>query len=667
MRPPIDRHEKFRELVSDRLDGGLDPASEQRLERHLADCPRCRMAEREYLRERALLRGLRDLPAPRDLWARTAAALDREIARHPRRRSRRQRQDGLSPQRSPALMVTALGSFVAALAVVGTQLGTVTPPSEIARDPDVVPPPTPFDVPTQELAFVEFTAGGLAIYEATVDRACPATAPDCAVITAARQGVVTVPGQLSAGDIDLHVGNGRIAVLTADDDGNDTVSVVFLPRDDVVPGVGPVRPSIAPTASVAPPSGEDGPPTDPTSSTTPPADPPLSSEPPSESVSPTASEDPAPGDATGRPPSASASSAATATPDMAAPVQAVLEDVHVVGAPPSWSADGEQLAFSAMPADRSHGPDVYTWRIGDLAARRLTNDHRSYFASWSGDRLVVSRASRLEGRGAPQAVAPGTYLIDPASGKERLAVGMDGAWLPSVDPTGRFAVAWVGELELSGRTVSAAGGELFLVDWRDIDPFRTEADGGGAPKTPQATRDGDGLSRPDGRSGNRRGEPDATATPAPDAPSGPGTGESAAPDESPDGPPTSSEPTTMPIGEALEPDRNTRVHPIREWRVSWSEDGAAVGFWVSESTGETWGQLAVYGVDASEANAQRGDPVLRPTLARRGFTLGRERVVWIAPSDEVAEGELRLLTWGSRGYGNLRIREIDVSTGLPAF
>ncbi|MBA3851487.1 MAG: hypothetical protein H0X59_03865, partial [Chloroflexi bacterium] len=56
-----------------------------------------------------------------------------------------------------------------------------------------------------------------------------------------------------------------------------------------------------------------------------------------------------------------------------------------------------------------------------------------------------------------------------------------------------------------------------------------------------------------------------------------------------------------------------------------------------------------------------------PTLARRSFTLGRDRVAWVAPSEERADGELRLRTWGSPGFGSLRIRQFDVSTGLPAF
>ena len=109
------------------------------------------------------------------------------------------------------------------------------------------------------------------------------------------------------------------------------------------------------------------------------------------------------------------------------------------------------------------------------------------------------------------------------------------------------------------------------------------------------------------------------------------------------------------------------MDPVREWRIDWSDDGSAVGFWVSERPDETWGKLAVHLIDASRGRVAPGTTVLHPTLARRPFTLGRERVAWIGPAGDRVEGELRLRTWGSRGFGELRIREIDVSSGLPAF
>jgi len=117
----------------------------------------------------------------------------------------------------------------------------------------------------------------------------------------------------------------------------------------------------------------------------------------------------------------------------------------------------------------------------------------------------------------------------------------------------------------------------------------------------------------------------------------------------------------------VEPERDLRTDPVREWQIHWSADSSAFGFWVTETPGAAWGQLAVLRVDPSSSSIDRESSLLAPTLARRSFTLGRDRVAWVAPSEERADGELRLRTWGSPGFGSLRIRQFDVSTGLPAF
>lgn len=97
-RPPVDRggpviggrhndpqtpHERARALASDRLDGPL-PASEAIwLDEHLAGCDDCRATAAAYAEDRELLRALPVPEPPRDLWARTSVALDRERAGRP--------------------------------------------------------------------------------------------------------------------------------------------------------------------------------------------------------------------------------------------------------------------------------------------------------------------------------------------------------------------------------------------------------------------------------------------------------------------------------------------------------------------------------------------------------------------------------------------------------
>jgi len=328
----------------------------------------------------------------------------------------------------------------------------------------------------------------------------------------------------------------------------------------------------------------------------------------------------------------------------------------VVGAAPAWSADGEELAFSAVPADRSRGPDVYTWRSGDDGATQLTSDHGSYFASWDGSRIVVSRAATTS---ITDAVVARTSVIDPQTGEER-GVRVDGHWLPAVDPRGRLAVVWRGDLARQGKAVVAARGALFVVDWRALDPFapaRRDAEPSEAspsaavpevspsPSGRRADRTNGDRTNGDGRRPSRVDPSPSAATPTPAVTASP-----------------------LPVRiEPVEPGRDARVAPVRDWQVRWSDDGSAFGVWISETVGAAWGELAVIRVDEQTGRIDRFAELLPTTLARRAFTLGEDRVAWVAPSDQQADGELRLRTWGPRGFGGLRFRDIDVRSGTPAF
>jgi len=750
MKDAVDPHLPFRQLISERLDGVLPRDATVRLRAHLAICPPCRMAQRAYLRDRLALRSMNPLPPPRDLWARTAAALDREIARRPST-SRRLRSDRRARRAdSPALMLSALASLVLGVAVVGTQFGTSRDDLEATDDP-VVALPTPFGVPTQALAFVELTPAGLAIYQTTVDRVCPPASIDCAEVSTTHRRLVAAPGERTAVSLDLHAANGRLALLTIDDMGNDTVSVVTLQRflDPVPPFVGPLRSDgpvvrsspVSPAVSAADrtPDDIDG------------TDPPASDDPPEglpshDGVEPSRSDHPdRPSDEPDHAPSSGASS--STSPSASAPgtgllssselpavgdpllgspsadipsispvpaaLQAVLEDVRVVGAPPSWSSDGEMLAFSAMPVDASGGPDVYTWRSGDARAQQLTDDGASYFASWAGQRVVVSRPETVETAGAIRAV---TVVIDPGTGLERLVEG-DGGWLPAVDPSGRFAITWHGDLESEGLAVQPIHGALSMIEWRAIDPFAptslvpgdsTAGQGGGslgsgAPDTgagasasadvpakaeaPASAEAPATVADPARAKARREAREKRWASrAAEETPNlSPAAPLDASPDTSPDTSPTTSSAdspdTTGPLvegsplatrepggdGVPVEPRRDVAADPVREWQVRWSADSSAFGYWVTETPGAAWGQLAVLRVDRSSASIDEETVLLAPTLARRSFTLGDDRVAWVAPAEDRPDGELRLRTWGPRGYGSLRIREFDVSTGLPAF
>jgi hypothetical protein len=145
-------HLRARARASERLDGPLDPAEAAWLDDHLADCPDCAAAAADYAGQQLELRALRDRQPvpPRDLWARTAAAIERE-ARPSARGGRRSARSLLAPY---ALLAGALivaiavgtlsvsqlngpGATASAAASIATALGL---PSDAAATPIPVGP-----------------------------------------------------------------------------------------------------------------------------------------------------------------------------------------------------------------------------------------------------------------------------------------------------------------------------------------------------------------------------------------------------------------------------------------------------------------------------------------------------------------------------------------------
>ena len=90
-----------------------------------------------------------------------------------------------------------------------------------------------------------------------------------------------------------------------------------------------------------------------------------------------------------------------------------MSGVRIVGESAAYSSDGDWFAFTARPSDDSAGPDIYVWRVGDPRAARLTDDHASVFASWSGDQLIGSRPAVRRTESAE--VSAQSFLIDPST------------------------------------------------------------------------------------------------------------------------------------------------------------------------------------------------------------------------------------------------------------
>jgi hypothetical protein len=329
-----------------------------------------------------------------------------------------------------------------------------------------------------------------------------------------------------------------------------------------------------------------------------------------------------------------------------------------VGSAPAWSADGEVLAFSAMPSDRSVGPDIYVWAVGDSRARPITDDHRSYFASWSGGQIVVSRTDRRQNMLASPRIT--TLAINLATHEQRTVHGPE-LWLPQVDPSGTHAVGWHGQLGWQGGEAVPMHGELYLVNWASLNPFGAAA--------PVATATIDAIEMNPGYAGvpTASPTPEVTAVAATSAPSD-APDNSVGPSVAP-GTPRAPIVTDAPVvvdgftaSTPIDPKRDPLQHSVTDWRVMWSSDGRLLAEWVSDQGGDVWGRLSVMAV-TNEGTV--GSTLLTPTTAKRGFNLASNRVAWVAPREDSSTGELRLRVWGAAGVHDVRVKPLD-STGVVA-
>ncbi len=459
-------HRRARARLVERIDGPLGISEATWLDEHLAGCPACTTVAQSYDDDRQVLRALRDEapPLPRDLWARTASAIEQRAAFGGRR-------DPASSFRRPSRVPVGALSGLAVIAVVvgvsaisggwldgrgeSTDLGTAPGPTpEVASTavasspgPQVAgPAATPFMVGAGEVRWFGKEPDGMLAYNAAaVDTVCPIESDqDCATLDRAPGDQLALAG--SPRSIIGSPTRQQAVVVTDDGAGGQRLTVLSLPAPATDP-VPPATPTAVPTAPPAtlnpggsrPPGGDPSP--TPPSATEPPATPaPTPTPTPTESGDPGASVTPEPTIATSL---------------------AIASDVAVTGESAAFSADGAWFAFSAQPVDRSTGPDVYVWHVGDDAARPVTGDGRSYFASWDGLELVVSRPGPLVTDGMADAAS---VLVDPVTGLERPAGDL---WRPAVDPTGLRAVAWVGTVSVpaDGIAVSPAVGRLELLAW----------------------------------------------------------------------------------------------------------------------------------------------------------------------------------------------------------
>ena len=432
------------------------------LDEHLAGCASCTAVANAYEDDRLALRALRTQQPepPRDLWARTAAAIESTEAggrRTPEGSVRRSLPLGALSGLAVVVIMIGVGLATANLPLgpMGGVKGEDSPtpvdggPVAGGASATLLADATPIAVTPGDVGYVDNgTQGGM--FRLTIDEVCPAqNKSGCPVVAEGRQLALAFTGSPKS----ILASPSRLKAVAISDGaaGGDEIVVVDLPQATEAPrptarasDSASIAPSTAPTASIEPSAAV--------------------SAPPSASVEPTASAEPP-----------VASIEPSASPTATAAVLAIASGIEVVGESAAFSADGTWFAFTARPADGSGGTDVYAWRVGDDRARRITQDGASYFASWSGDTLLASRPADASARDADAS----TVSIDPGSGTQQDA---GRGWRPAIDPTGKRAIVWMGSLTRSddGTTWVPDKGVLELRSW--------SADGPDGPRGAQDER-----------------------------------------------------------------------------------------------------------------------------------------------------------------------------------
>jgi Putative zinc-finger/WD40-like Beta Propeller Repeat len=631
-----DQHARARELASEALRGQLGEADAIWLDEHLTGCDACQAMADAFAADAELLRGLRDdLPAvPRDLGARVSLALDDEVRRAT---GGRRRREDRARERRPSMRRPGLAlAGIAAAAIVALVVAPLAIPlgAPVESNPPVAslgPGATPIVVDTKPVAWVSRAAdGSYTISSARVGEVCPGVdSTACGTL----DGSARTVGSLTMKPSSIAVPRDGTSAVVVGQNSVYAVSVDLAPPvTTAAPSPSPVptsQPAQSPAASgepASPPVDSPAPSESPASpspseSASPPPVEPTPSLTPSPAETPSPSAEPggptpvptsgtAGGDATAETPAPTAEPTPEVTPEPPTPLPTmppatpaptaaaavtIADKVILVGASPAYSPDGRWVAFSARPADGSHGPDVYVWRVGGGRARTLTDDHGSIFSGWLDDQILASAAryatsSGSAGRKASDAVPPAdadpasivarSFLLDPSRGVATEIPG-DGMWRPVVDPTERLVVYWSGSLawDSTQRAWLPSSGSLVAADWR----MRL---GGSPDSLPQALP--------------------AEAT-----------------------------------GGA-----------VVDWDVRFDPAGRRLGVWVADPADPGAGRLALVTVND---DGTLGAVVLSDAAALPGFSLDADRLAWSTPPGRNGQGsQVTVYAWRGDAAGQLR-------------
>ena len=669
-------HERARTRAAERLQGPLAASEAAWLDAHLADCQACQAIADAYDADRLLLRQLRDdrPEPPRDLWARTAAGIEREGAAHPRSRSapRARRRTSL-----PALSALS-GLAVVSVVVVATAIssGLLGPAKrEVVASPSValaslgIPQPTNIAVGAGRVHWLGAADDGAFAYNvADVDVVCPIDRqPDCPQLAdghAKRVTLTATPKYVFQSPIDE-----QAVVMGTDASGADAVIVVTLPTPDPTPEVtAATDPEVSGEASAPTPPSSEAAATPTTEGTPTPSTTPIV-------VFPSDLASFSPSDLGSASPEVTVPSADVASPDPSDGMAiAIITDVTVVGRSAAYSPDGMWFAFSARPADGSAGPDIYVWHVGDLAARPITTDHASIFASWVGGNVLGCRVALTEPglplaslpveslavedpgtQNPPEAtieipppidgprsvvpaaslqpsgsIEPGTsqeparevvpqaFLLDPWTGAEIAQI--DAEWQPVVDPTLLAVVAWQGTVAMGsdGVTTVPATGNLV------VHPFRGPLESEEPITVPPAS-------------------------PSLDASQVPTSGETAVVS-----PVLDVSASTSASPEVLRdfPAQVVAAGPIADFDARWDETGTWLAIWIVDPIDPNLGRLSLLHFDPLTGLIDRPIGAPQDVTALPGFSIGFGRLAWASPPGQGGEGSrIQIAAWTDNVVG----------------
>lgn len=638
---PDSAHDRARGLLSDRLLGPLPPSDDAWLTAHLGDCHGCQAIAAGWEADRAVLRGFATaLPEPpRDLWARTAAAIEVDAAAGRRRRGGA--RSGTPGGRRSAVPVGLLSIALVVVVVAGASLLSGPPaPGIVTASPGTrgaIAQATPLAVTASRVGWLEEGANGTyGLAFAAINRVCPANGgPACAPIGDLRPQTILLAQQPRS--VVLSPRSDQLVIVPEPGAGGASSGGVL-----VVPlaTAGPVTQTPLPEtpAPVVTPSGSS-------------SLPPIASS-PRPSLSPTMQMSPLPTVPLPSPSAAGSSSAASAGPSalpaspMPTPMGSVeiARGVVVVGEAAAYTSDGQWFAFSARPVDGSAGPDIYVWKVGAASAVRETSDHRSVFAAWLGSVVLGSRVestpvaeapvspSSLPGANVPSDAGPSagpsasaspastyqatSFLLDPASGVQA-DLSSPGLWQPVVDPTRRTVVYWAGTLATNdgGLSWHPSEGNLVLGAWNA--PSLPSSPGPSASPRPS---DGSVTPPP-----TPLPMPTDSGSPGPSATTGTGV-------------------VTAVLAQA----------PIGDFDARFDPEGSHLAIWTADPTDPTIGRLTLFAIDPSTGMLATTAPLVAAVPALRGFSLQSGRLAWATPAGQDGQGSrLQVVAWSGSSFGSV--------------